>query len=280
MELIAYYKKECILPSINIFHDNVPPACNTDFGLDDFLMSQGIDTSSLNSEDLQKNKEREEFLIKLEQLKEKYKEELEKLNKVCEDFCNKMMNLLREQSNIRPILEQETHLKMSVIQHKFDYVRNQLKQNVCNAILILQKQYNQVQTKKKRVLPKKATEGLSQWFYEHISDPYPSEEEKIMLAAGGGLTITQVNNWFGNKRIRYKRKCLEEERKRARLERNFQEGLLNNNNNNSTNDFIEPTNVHYKYPNKKTNRKYDINAFYLHPLEENLIYHTPIEKEI
>lgn len=105
---------------------------------------KGIDTSPLNSEDLQKNKEREEFLIKLEQLKEKYKEELEKLNKVCEDFCNKMMNLLREQSNIRPILEQETHLKMSVIQHKFDYVRNQLKQNVCNAILILQKQYNQV----------------------------------------------------------------------------------------------------------------------------------------
>jgi len=24
-----------------------------------------------------------------------------------------------------------------------------------------------------------------------------------------------VNNWFGNKRIRYKRKCLEEEAKRA-----------------------------------------------------------------
>jgi len=31
MELIAYYKKECILPSINIFHDNVPPACNKFF---------------------------------------------------------------------------------------------------------------------------------------------------------------------------------------------------------------------------------------------------------
>jgi hypothetical protein len=77
-----------------------------------------------------------------------------------------------------------------------------------------------------------------------------------MLASAGGLTITQgliyfnslktvkifgeqlhfknlkkltsfwivyrtdfnlVNNWFGNKRIRYKRKCLEEEAKRSRL---------------------------------------------------------------
>jgi hypothetical protein len=64
---------------------------------------------------------------------------------------------------------------------------------------MLQKQYNQAR-KKRRTLPKKATESLSQWFFDHINDPYPSEEEKAVLAAQGGLTITQVNNWFGNKR--------------------------------------------------------------------------------
>jgi len=117
---------------------------------------------------------------------------------------------------MRPVSEQETSMMINGIQQKFDYVRNQLRQNVCNAILVLQKQYNQSR-KKRRTLPKKATEGLSTWFFEHINDPYPSEEEKTMLASAGGLTITQVNNWFGNKRIRYKRKCLEEEAKRSRL---------------------------------------------------------------
>jgi len=53
------------------------------------------------------------------------------------------------------------------------------------------------------------------WFFEHIQNPYPTEQEKAILAATGGLTLTQVNNWFGNKRIRYKRKCLESESKRG-----------------------------------------------------------------
>lgn len=39
----------------------------------------------------------------------------------------------------------------------------------------------------------------------------------MMLASLCGLTLNQVNNWFGNKRIRYKRKCLEEEAKRGKI---------------------------------------------------------------
>jgi len=40
----------------------------------------------------------------------------------------------------------------------------------------------------------------------------------MMLASLCGLTLNQVNNWFGNKRIRYKRKCLEEESKRGKIQ--------------------------------------------------------------
>jgi len=218
MELLTACKKEHILPSPDTYNMyEIAPPGTSDFGLDDFLQSQGIETNPLESDDAQKVAERQEFIVKLDQLREKYKEELDKLNRVCNEFCSRVLNLLREQSTVRPLLEQETQLKIAGIQQKFDYVRNQLRQNVCNAILVLQKQYNQVR-KKRRTLPKKATEGLCNWFFEHINDPYPSEEEKSMLAAAGGLTITQVNNWFGNKRIRYKRKCLEEESKRVRME--------------------------------------------------------------
>ena len=36
-------------------------------------------------------------------------------------------------------------------------------------------------------------------------NPYPSDEVKEELARKAGITLAQVNNWFGNKRIRYKR---------------------------------------------------------------------------
>jgi len=183
-----------------------------DQSIEDFLHSQGIETCPLNSEDPQKNLERQEFVTRLEQLKEKYAEELEKLDRVCNDFCFGMLNLLREQVTFRPVTDQETQMKILGIQYRFHNVKNKLRQNVFTAILQIHKQYNQAR-KKKRMLPKKATESLSAWFFEHINDPYPSEEEKSHLASLAGLTLTQVNNWFGNKRIRYKRKCLEEDNK-------------------------------------------------------------------
>lgn len=213
VDLLTYCKKEGIIPPIATDTD-VQASRMSDFGLDDFINSQGIELSPLYTEDQKKNQERQEFVEKLEQLKMKYNEELEKLNRVLSEFCTRAVAILQEQSQFRTVTELETHLKVLGIQQKFDYVRNQLRQNVCNAILVLQKQYNQMR-KKRRTLSKRATEGLTNWFFEHLNDPYPSEEEKSMLAAHGGLTITQVNNWFGNKRIRYKRKCLAEENKRA-----------------------------------------------------------------
>jgi len=218
LEFLNTCKKESILPQIDLMSlfESIPQPGTIDFGIDDFLVSQGIETQQLNSEDVQKNQDREDFIYKLEQVREKYREELEKLDKVCQEFSSRMLALLREQNVYRPITSEESEAKVSGIQQKFDFVKSQLRQNVCSAVLALQKQYKQTK-KKRRTLPKKATEGLSTWFFEHINDPYPSEEEKSLLAAGGGLTITQVNNWFGNKRIRYKRKCLEEEAKRNRL---------------------------------------------------------------
>jgi len=48
-----------------------------------------------------------------------------------------------------------------------------------------------------------------------LHDPYPTDEEKKQLAAATNLSLSQVNNWFGNKRMRYKRKMLEQNRRAA-----------------------------------------------------------------
>lgn len=42
-------------------------------------------------------------------------------------------------------------------------------------------------------LPKAVTDILRSWFHDHISHPYPSEDEKQMLMTRTGLSISQVS---------------------------------------------------------------------------------------
>lgn len=42
-------------------------------------------------------------------------------------------------------------------------------------------------------LPKYAAKILKMWFDDHIDNPYPSKEEKVMLASKTNLTLRQVN---------------------------------------------------------------------------------------
>lgn len=56
--------------------------------------------------------------------------------------------------------------------------------------------------KKRSRLPAQAVNLLRNWFSTHAASPYPSEDEKEILAEKSGLTITQVNTWFTNARRR------------------------------------------------------------------------------
>ena len=43
---------------------------------------------------------------------------------------------------------------------------------------------------------------LKEWLVQHLTNPYPSDSQKMQLAGETGLTITQVNTWFVNARRR------------------------------------------------------------------------------
>lgn len=47
--------------------------------------------------------------------------------------------------------------------------------------------------RKRRNFNKQATEILNEYFYSHLSNPYPSEEAKEELAKKCGITVAQVN---------------------------------------------------------------------------------------
>jgi len=66
------------------------------------------------------------------------------------------------------------------------------------------------------LMTKDARKILNDWFDANIHHPYPSEAVKKDLAIKAGITLEQVNTFFGNKRMRTKRKL-------AKLFRNCEE---------------------------------------------------------
>merc|ERR1711953_595737 len=105
---------------------------------------------------------------------------------------------------MRPVTHKEINRTISLISRKFNNIQLQLKQSTCEAVMILRSRFLDAR-RKRRNFSKQATEVLNEYFYSHLSNPYPSEEAKEELARKCGITVSQVSNWFGNKRIRYKK---------------------------------------------------------------------------
>ncbi|XP_033493066.1 pre-B-cell leukemia homeobox 1a isoform X1 [Epinephelus lanceolatus] len=166
--------------------------------------------------------EHSDYRAKLSQIRQIYHTELEKYEqldivstgggqrqnlkntKACNEFTTHVMNLLREQSRTRPISPKEIERMVSIIHRKFSSIQMQLKQSTCEAVMILRSRFLDAR-RKRRNFNKQATEILNEYFYSHLSNPYPSEEAKEELAKKCSITVSQVSNWFGNKRIRYKK---------------------------------------------------------------------------
>ncbi|XP_071802800.1 pre-B-cell leukemia transcription factor 1-like isoform X1 [Asterias amurensis] len=149
--------------------------------------------------------EHSDYRAKLAQIRQIYHTELEKYEQqACNEFTTHVMNLLREQSRTRPIAPKEIERMVNIIHRKFNAIQVQLKQSTCEAVMILRSRFLDAR-RKRRNFSKQATEILNEYFYSHLSNPYPSEEAKEELARKCAITVAQVSNWFGNKRIRYKK---------------------------------------------------------------------------
>ncbi|XP_031553047.1 pre-B-cell leukemia transcription factor 1-like [Actinia tenebrosa] len=148
--------------------------------------------------------EHSEYRNKLNQIRQIYHTELEKYEQACSEFTTHVMNLLREQSRTRPISPKEIERMVGIIHRKFSAIQMQLKQSTCEAVMILRSRFLDAR-RKRRNFSKQATEILNEYFYSHLSNPYPSEEAKEELARKCNISVAQISNWFGNKRIRYKK---------------------------------------------------------------------------
>jgi len=148
--------------------------------------------------------EHSDYRAKLAQIRQVYHAEYEKYEQACNEFTTHVVNLLREQSRTRPVAPKEIDRMVNIVRRKFTAIELQLKQSTCEAVMVLRSKFLDAR-RKRRNFSKTATEVLNEYFYSHLSNPYPSEEAKEELARKCGITVSQVNNWFGNKRIRYKK---------------------------------------------------------------------------
>ncbi|XP_053711647.1 pre-B-cell leukemia transcription factor 1-like [Synchiropus splendidus] len=150
------------------------------------------------------SEEHADYREKLDQIRQIYQAELEKYEQACNEFTGHVMNLLREQARTRPIMPKEIETMVSAIRQKFTAIQTQLKQSTCEAVMILRSRFLDAR-RKRRNFSKQAIEILNEYFYSHLVNPYPTEEVKEELAKKCSITPAQVANWFGNKRIRYKK---------------------------------------------------------------------------
>lgn len=151
------------------------------------------------------------------------------LDKDMEKALTNSEEVLRNHRDFRPIDEKDFSNIRQSISKRFEHSKNNIRGEAATKILVLRREIEQ-QGRKRRNFDKNTTDILQNWFHDHRQNPYPSDQEKAELAKQCNIKISQVNNWFGNQRIRTKQQALrmqEDERERAASMANEAQAIQN-----------------------------------------------------
>ena len=80
--------------------------------------------------------EHADYQLKLAEIRRSYTEQYEKYANICKDFTKNVSDRLLEQSKVRPISQHERTRLLRAIERKFLAIPMQLKQNVCEAVMM------------------------------------------------------------------------------------------------------------------------------------------------
>ena len=149
----------------------------------------------------------DDYLSKLNKIREIYSQEEAKLIEELNIFPKHVSNILQQQSELRPITQSEIEFMQKIVYRKYSMLHIHLKQKTCEATMVLRTKCLDAR-RRRRNFSKKAADILNDFFFANVRHPYPSEEDKQALAKKCGITVSQVCNWFGNKRIRYKKNSI------------------------------------------------------------------------
>ncbi|KAF7634167.1 Homeobox domain-containing protein [Meloidogyne graminicola] len=154
----------------------------------------------------QTTEEEEEIQLKLKM--REVIEEGNKIEKLIENNTNNYLQqgrqLLLKHSELRPVTFTDINMFESTIRLSTQFWYGEVRDAVCSYLLLL-RALNVGKRKKRQNFSDRVTCILNNYFVNHLNKPYPDETTKIALAKECGITLAQVSNWFGNKRIRYRK---------------------------------------------------------------------------
>jgi len=206
------YTNEVIIPSLVTLPCYImkPPSGGLDTSMDDFLEQEGINIPYYVG-DIEKL---DAFTREVHRLVVLYTNESIVITHECDRYTARLINILKDQAKSRYISQEEIDIKVKLVQFKFENVRATMRATVCAEVKRAVARYGYRPKKhQKKCFQRKVTRILNSWFCDHLTNPYPTDAEKQALSQLCGLSLTQICNWFANKRIRHMRASKEQDSK-------------------------------------------------------------------
>lgn len=132
-------------------------------------------------------------------------------NRVVDDIAIKLVGIRKNYVNLHNKLYDEI---MTIVKGDLTKLNSKNRREINETLFMMQQtttdaiselieefMYSAICNSKSRRFPKAITDALEKYFE---FEQYPSDVKKSILAKELGLTLTQVKNWFTNKRNRVK----------------------------------------------------------------------------
>ncbi|CAF0874885.1 unnamed protein product [Adineta steineri] len=234
-----------LFPLLTIIYNKCELATNSSYpfkSLDEDIIEF---TKQLNKGELGyyvSNVELDNFMIQAIQILRFHLLEIEKVHELCDNFCEKYIRLLKgkmpldiiaddykseedsiiSNEDIKPIHSTESILPISDdISENFQ--KDTFEENKDDDIISSPRRQ-----KKRGIFPKSATSLMRAWLFQNLSHPYPSEEQKKILAKETNLNVLQVNNWFINARRRIVQPMIDQSNRTATMGADYSNIMMNN----------------------------------------------------
>eukprot|EP00179_Madagascaria_erythrocladioides_P008073 CAMPEP_0198324206 /NCGR_PEP_ID=MMETSP1450-20131203/12280_1 /TAXON_ID=753684 ORGANISM="Madagascaria erythrocladiodes, Strain CCMP3234" /NCGR_SAMPLE_ID=MMETSP1450 /ASSEMBLY_ACC=CAM_ASM_001115 /LENGTH=337 /DNA_ID=CAMNT_0044027987 /DNA_START=173 /DNA_END=1186 /DNA_ORIENTATION=+ len=137
----------------------------------------------------------------MEILKESLVARLVEVRRTMQYYTGLLESELLAQQEFRPITQDEIDVRKEHIANKFATARQDIFRKYQSYLKNL-KTIDASNKPRRNSLSTRANNTLRLWLFTNFLNPYPTEEEKATLCEQTGLTMTQINNWFINARVR------------------------------------------------------------------------------